>query len=86
MNKAAHLFDFFFLDEIERIEVLDFRGYGASKAGRVKPGDRSYAALACQEICPGLGTGVAHRANQAQSRDDDPTTQAYLPPFAWALI
>src|SRR5947209_11995682 len=81
MNEAAHLLNFFFLDEIQRIEVFDFSGDGAGEAVRVEAGDRSNATLAGEKIRPGLRTGVAHRANQPQPRNDNPTAQWLLATF-----
>ena len=46
MNEAAHLLDFFFLDEVQRIEVFDFGGDGARVTCSVKPGNGGNAALA----------------------------------------
>src|SRR4029077_999845 len=63
MNEAAHLAGFFFLDEIQRIEVLDFGGDSAGKPGGIKTGNRCDAAFAREEIGPGLRARVSHRAN-----------------------
>ena len=48
MNEAAHLLDFFFLDEIQRIEVLDFGGDGACVTCSIKAGNSGNAAFACE--------------------------------------
>ena len=86
MNEAAHLLDFFFLDEVERIEVLDFGGDGAGETRGIETCDLSHAALTGEQIRPDFSTGISHRANEAQTSDDNSTTQAYLPPFACALM
>src|SRR5438270_851241 len=81
MNEAAHLLNFFFLDEIQRIEIFDFSGDRAREPARVEAGDRGNATLARQKIGPGLRTGVAHRANESQSSNDNPTAQWLLATF-----
>ena len=45
VDEAAHLFQFFFLDELQRIEVLYFSGDLAGKLGSVELGDAGDAAL-----------------------------------------
>src|SRR5690349_18012887 len=81
MNEAAHLAGFFFVDEVERIEVLDFGGDGACKASRVEAGNLRNPALAGQQIPPDLRAGVAHRTDEAHSSNDDSTAQLLLAAF-----
>ncbi len=38
VDEAAHLFQFFFLDELQRIEILDFSGDLAGKLGGIETG------------------------------------------------
>ena len=45
VDEAAHLFQFFFLDELQRIEVLYFSGDLAGKLGGIELGDAGDAAL-----------------------------------------
>src|SRR5574341_424208 len=40
LDEEVHLFNFFFIDEILRVEVLDFTGYFDRKIGDVKAGYR----------------------------------------------
>ena len=86
VNEAAHLLHFFFLDELEGIEVADFGGDLAGKGGGVESGDAIDAALAREQRLPDCVGGIAHRADQADSGDDDAPSsvagQTYLPAFA----
>src|SRR5580692_8618469 len=54
LNEAAHFFQFFFLDPLEGIEVFDFTGDLAVKAGGVELRDDANAALAGYEVLPGF--------------------------------
>src|SRR5581483_1568749 len=81
MNEAAHLAGFFFVDEVKRIEVLDFGGNGTRKAGRIEAGNLRDAALAGQQIPPDLRAGVAHPADEAHSSNDDSTAQVLFAAF-----
>jgi hypothetical protein len=47
VDEAAHLLHFFFLDELEGIEVADLGGDLAGEGGGVEGGDATDAALAC---------------------------------------
>src|SRR5581483_4367095 len=78
--EASHLLQFFFLDKIEGVEILDLGGNLAGKLGGIELGDAGSTALPSQQIAPGLLGGVAHGADRAEPGDDD-ATQTYLPPF-----
>ena len=86
VNEAAHLLDFFFLDEVEGIEVADLGGDLAGKSGSVECGDAIDAALAREQGLPHRVGGIADGADQADAGDDDPscriTRQSYLPALA----
>ena len=59
VDEAAHLLHFFFLDEIEGIEVADFGGDLAVKSGSVEPGNAVDAALAGEQSLPHRVGGIA---------------------------
>src|SRR5262249_48901328 len=80
VDEAAHLFDFFLVDEIQRVKILDLSGNLAGEIGRVKTGDPGYAALSCDNIFPNLGARVAYAADQAQTSNNNPSCQL-LPAF-----
>ena len=46
VDEAAHLLDFFFLDELKRVEVMDLGGDLTGKGGRVESGNAADTALA----------------------------------------
>ena len=74
VDEAPHFFDFFFLDEVEGVEVADFGGDLAGEGGGVKGGDAADAALARHQGLPDFGGGVADGAEQADAGDDDPSS------------
>src|SRR5579871_4404465 len=48
MDEASHFLDFFFLDVVQRVEVLDLGGDPAGKVAGVEPRDGTDTALSCQ--------------------------------------
>ena len=52
VDEAAHLLDFFFLDEIERVEIAYFGSDLAGECGGVKCGNAVHAALARRQSLP----------------------------------
>ncbi len=82
VNEAPHLLDFFFLDEVQRVEVLDLGGDLAGEGGGVKPGNPGDAAFAGKHGLPHVSREVAHAADQAEAGDYDPASQIYFPAFA----
>ena len=82
VDEAAHFLDFFFLDEIERIEVADFAGDLAGEGGGIEGGDAADAALARRQSLPDFGGGVADGAEQADAGDDDPSPSGYSPDYS----
>ena len=46
MDEASHLFQFFFFDELQGIEILDFGGDLAGELGGIKLRDPGHAAFA----------------------------------------
>ena len=81
VDEAAHFLDFFFLDEIQRVEVLDLGGNLARVSGGVELGDSSDAALAREQVLPDFLRGVADSTDQANAGNYDPPRQTYFPPF-----
>jgi hypothetical protein len=72
VDEAAHLLHFFFLDELEGIEVADLGGDLAGKGGDVEGGDAVDAALTGEQRLPDGVGGVADGTDQADAGDDNP--------------
>src|ERR1035441_813206 len=73
VNEAPHLLYFFFLDELEGVEVAHFGGDLAGKGGGVESGNAVDTALAGEQGLPDCAGGIAHGADQADAGDDDPS-------------
>ena len=73
VDEAAHLAGLFFVDEEERIEVLDLGGEADGVAGEIEGLDLGHAALAGQQAFPDLRRGFADPADEAEAGDDDAT-------------
>jgi len=71
VNEASHLLHFFFLDEVEGIEVADLGGDLTGEGGGIEGRDAIDAALAREQRRPDLAGGVAQGADQADAGDDD---------------
>ena len=54
MDEAPNLLEFFFLDELQRIEILDFSRDGARDPGGVEQGDALHAVLSGKDVLPCL--------------------------------
>ena len=75
VNEAAHLLHFFFLDELEGIEIADLGCDLAGESGGVESGNAINAALAREQRPPhGVGS-IAHRADEADARNHDPSLE-----------
>jgi hypothetical protein len=83
VDEARHFARLFFIDKIQRVEALHFGGERHRITRGVKLRDGSHPAFACQQVLPSLGRGIAHRADQPNSGNDDAPLQNYLPPFAF---
>ena len=68
MDEAAHLAGLFFVDEEERIEVLDLGGEADGMAGEIEGLDLGHAALAGEQAFPDFGGGFADSADEARGR------------------
>src|SRR5215469_10463826 len=82
VNEAAHFLGFFFLDELQRVEVLNLSGDLAGMIRGVELSNLRNTTLPCQQVLPDLFGGVAHPADQSNAGNDDPSCQTYFPPFA----
>jgi hypothetical protein len=71
VNEAAHLLHFFFLDELEGIEVADLAGDLAGIGRDVERGDAINAALAGEQRLPDRVGRVADGTDQADAGDYD---------------
>ena len=68
VDEAAHLLQLFFLDEIQRIEILDFGRNLAGKLGGVEVGDPAHAALAGEQARPHFPDSYFPRRRSIRSR------------------
>src|SRR5580692_12232011 len=80
VDEPPHLLQFFFLDEIQRIEVLYFGCDLASELRGVEMSNPGDPAPAREQVSPNLFGGVAHPADQANASNYDPSRQL-LPTF-----
>src|SRR6185312_7363471 len=80
MDKAAHLLQLFFLDELQRIEVFDLGGNLAGELGGVKVRNAAYPAMSRKQAFPHFFGGVSNCTDESNASDNDPTSQL-LPAF-----
>ncbi len=66
VDEAAHLLQLFFLDELQRIEILDLRRDLAGELRGIKLRDAGHAAFAGKQVLPDLLRGVSHRRRSGQ--------------------
>ncbi len=71
LNEAAHLLDFFFLDEFRGIEVLDLTRNLAIEQGGIESFNAGNAAADFKQRLPGLFRGVADRGQKTYARNYD---------------
>src|SRR5437879_393434 len=71
MDEAAHLLDLFFLNELQRIKVLDLSGNGAGEVGGIEMGDGGNAALARLQVLPDFRGGMADGANETHASNNN---------------
>jgi hypothetical protein len=74
VNEAAHLLHFFFLDELQRIEIADFGSDLAGKCGGIKSGNSVDATLTGKQSLPDRIRGIAYGADQANAGNYDPSS------------
>jgi hypothetical protein len=75
LNEPAHLFQFFFLNPDERIEIANFTGDAAVKSSGIKMGNRADTTLAGQQVAPDLVGPNAAPADQPYARHDNSAVQ-----------
>jgi hypothetical protein len=71
VDEAAHLAGLFFVDEEERIEILDLGGEADGMAFEIEGLDLGHAAAACEQTLPDFRDGSAYAADEAYASDDD---------------
>ena len=71
VDEATHLSGLFFVDEEERVEVLDLGGEADGMAGEIECLDLGHAAFAGEEVGPDLWNGLAYGAEESDAGDDD---------------
>ncbi len=75
LDEAAHFFQFFFLNPLEGIEVLDLSGDLAIEVRGIEMRNRPDAALPGDEVLPAFLRADAQRADQSNARNDYPASQ-----------
>ena len=81
VDERVHLLDFFFLDEFQRIKVLDFAGDAHREGGNVETSNRADVTATGKQVRPHFFLGVARAANQAHACDYNTTIQTLPPPM-----
>jgi hypothetical protein len=71
MNKAAHLLDFFFLDEFSGVEIFDLTRNLGVEQGRIKGLNAGNATADLKQSLPGLNGGIADRGQKTYACDYD---------------
>ncbi len=80
VDEAAHLAGLFFVDEEERVEVLDLGGEADGMAGEIKGLDLGHAATASEQTFPDLRGGFADPADEPEAGYDDATCPFFILP------
>src|SRR5581483_1899800 len=75
VDEPGHLFEFFFFNESEGVEVLDLGGNLTSETSGVELCDAGDAALSCQQVPPDFFGAVAYCADESEPGDNDPSCQ-----------
>ncbi len=71
MDKASHLARLFFLDEEQRVEVLDLGGEADGMAGEIECLDLGHAAAPGEETFPNFRGGLANAAEETDTGNHD---------------
>jgi hypothetical protein len=80
LNVPAHLLELFFLNPVERIEILDLARDRAIETRGVKMCDGAHAALPGPEVFPAFLRADAQRADKPNTCNDNPTCQLSFAP------
>ena len=75
LDEAAHLFQLFFGDPVQRVEIADFSGNTAVEQGGIELRDRTDATGAGQKSFPHLVGPDAQGTNQTDTRYHYPAPQ-----------
>ncbi len=75
LDEAAGLFQFFFLEPVERLEAFHFAGDAAIESGGIEMGDGPDAAFGREQIGPDFFGPDAESADQSYSGDDNAAIQ-----------
>ena len=81
LDEAVHFARFFFRHVAHGIEVFDFAGHGAGKAGGIELGNGVDTALAGNDIGPVLVDAVAERGDNAHAGNDDSSLSQNIRPL-----
>src|SRR5208283_5513889 len=81
LDEAAHLFDFFFLDPVERVEAAHLAGDPGIMGGGVEERDGANAALSRLDARPDGVRADAASAQQSHTGDDDSSVQCPYSPW-----
>src|ERR1035437_5875607 len=74
MDKPPHLARLFFVDEKQRVKVLDLCGKAHGVAFKIECLDRCHSATACEQALPDFRRGFTDPADEADSGNDDSTS------------
>ena len=81
LDEPAHLFDFFFLHPVERVEAAHFAGDARVMPGGVEQRDGADAALARQQDLPHGVRADTAAAQQTHTGNDDSAIQCWSAPL-----
>src|ERR1035441_6577921 len=71
VNESPHLARFLLVDELQRVEILDFRGEIDRVARGVESRDWPDTAGTCQQLAPDFLRGVANSTDESKACNDD---------------
>src|SRR4051794_11111101 len=81
VNEPGHLFNFFFLDEIQRVEIFHLGSDLASEVAGVEQGNPANTTPACEQGLPRFCRGIPYTADHAQACHYDPASQIISLPW-----
>ena len=81
LDEAAHLFQFFFLDPLEGVEVLHFAGDFAVEIRWIKMRDGADTTDPGQEVLPRFVCADSQCADQPNSRNNHPASHGFPAPI-----
>ena len=78
LNESAHLFDVFFIDVVQRVEILHFPGNARGKRRSVKLGNRADAVFAFLDGGPSFPCSYSYGGEQPNARYSYPALHGFL--------